>query len=169
MNMKPYKPKKRTLNSAAEFGDIPSIMFHLLNGADINGRIGNGFFPLGGAVHYGHGQATLYLIEHGADINTPTTLNWSPLYIAAWMRHLEVAKILLQAGADTKLSTIYRQYTPSREGYTALHAAAFNGDAKMVRLLLKYGASKRARASKLTPEDVARRSGFSSVARLLKP
>jgi ankyrin repeat protein len=167
--MKPYKPKKRTLNSAAEDGDIPSIMYHLLNGADINGRIGSGFFPLGGAVHYGHSQATLYLIEHGAEVNMLTSLNWSPLYIAAWRRHHEVAKILLEAGANTKLPTSYHPFAQSWDGFTALHAAAFNGDVKMIRLLLKYGASKRARAEKLTPEDVARQFGYTTVAKILIP
>ncbi len=167
--MKPYKPTNRTLHSAAEAGDIPSIMFHLLDGANINRRDSSGYFPLSASVHYGHAQATLYLIEHGANINMRTKLNWSPLYIATWRGHLDVAKILLEAGANTKLRTISNEYAKSLEGFTAMHAAAFNGDSKMVRLLLKYGASPRARARKLTPEDVARLNGFESVARLLKP
>lgn len=165
--VKPFRPKRRTINAAAENGDIESIMFHLLEGVDINSRNANGFFPLGGAVHFGHQQAVGYLIDHGADINMLTVLNWSPLYIAAWRRHLDVAKILLKAGANTKGRTLHCDYGPSQAGFTALHAAALNGDSKMARLLLKYGADPRKRAAGRLPEDVARNEGHIAVARIL--
>ena len=47
--MKPYRPPNRTLNSAANSGDIESIMFHLLEGANVNARNAIGHFPLAGA------------------------------------------------------------------------------------------------------------------------
>lgn len=165
--MKPYRPPNRTLNSAAESGDIESIMFHLLEGADVNGRKANGYFPLGGAAHYGHPQAVKYLVEHGAKINMLTTYHWSPLFIAAWRQHHDVAKILLAAGASTKPRTIYGEYSPCPGGFTALHAAAFNGDIKMVRLLVAHGADISAKARDRLPEDVARDEGHKSITRLL--
>ena len=166
--MKPYQPPKRTLHSAAESGDIESIMFHLLEGADVNERKANGHFPLGGAAHCGHPQAVKYLVEHGAKINMLTTFHWSPLFIAAWQDHLDVAKVLLAAGASTKPRTISGEYSPCPDGYTALHAAATTGNMKMVRLLLAHGADTSAKAWGELPEDVARDEGHISIARLLR-
>ena len=166
--MKLYRPPKGTLHSAAESGDIESIMFHLLEGADINGRKANGHFPLAGAAHYRHVKAVNYLIEHGAKINMLTTLHWTPLYIAAWRQHLDVAKVLLSAGASTAPRTLHSEYGPSADGFTALHAAAFNGDRKMVRLLLKYRADPRKKAGGRLPEDVASDAGHKAVAILLR-
>lgn len=166
--MKPYRPPKRTLNSAAESGDIESIMFHLLEGVDVNETKANGHFPLAGATHYGHTQAVKFLIEHGAKINMLTALHWSPLYIAAWRQHLDIAKVLLAGGASTTPRTLYSEYGPSVAGFTALHAAAFNGDRNMVRLLLKHGADARKKAGDRLPEDVASDAGHSAIARLLR-
>ena len=166
--MKQYRPAKRTLNAAAESGDIESIMYHLLEGADINGRNGSGHFPLGGAVHYGHTQAVMYLIKRGAKINMLTSLHWTPLYIAASRQHLEIAKVLLSAGASTKPKTLHGDYGSSYRGFTALHISACNGDMKMVRLLLKHGADPRTKADSRLPEDIATDRGHKEVARLLR-
>ena len=166
--MKPYRPPKGTLNSAAESGDIESIMFYLLEGADVNGKKANGHFPLAGAAHYGHAQTVKDLIEHGAKVNMFTAIHWSPLYIAAWRQHFDVAKVLLSAGASTTSRTLYSEYGPSGAGFTALHAAASNGDGKMVRLLLKYGANPHKKAGDRLPEDVANDAGHKAIARLLR-
>lgn len=167
ITLKSYRPPKRTLNAASESGDIESIMFHIIEGADLNGRNASGHFPLAGAAHYGHAQAVRYLVEHGAKIDMLTTLNWSPLYIAAWRQHLDVAKVLLSAGASTKPRTYSGEYSPCPGEFTALHAAAFNGNTQMVRLLLKYGADARKKAGGRLPEDVARDQGHNAIERLL--
>lgn len=166
--MKPYRPPNRTLNSAANSGDIESIMFHLLEGANVNARNAIGHFPLAGAAHFGHAQAVKYLLEHGAKIDMLTALNWSPLYIAAWRQHLDVAKVLLSAGASTRSRTLHSNYGPSEAGFTALHAAARTGNSKMVRLLLKHGADIAKKAGGRLPEDVASGAGHKAVARLLR-
>lgn len=166
--MKPYRPPSKTLNSAAENGDIESIMFHLLDGADINGCLASGHFALSGAVHYGHAQAVMYLLEQGANKNMRTALGWSPLFIAAWRKHLECAKVLLLAGASVKHRTYSDEYSPCPGEFTALHAAAYNGDRKMIRLLLKHGADPRTRAGGKLPEDVASDQRHKAVARVLR-
>jgi ankyrin repeat protein len=143
-------------------------MFHLLEGADVNGKKATGHFPLAGAAYYGHAQAVKYLLEHGAKIDLLTALNWSPLYIAVWRQHLDVAEVLLSAGASTKSHTLYSEYGPSLEGFTALHAAAHTGNSKMVRLLLKHGADVGKKAGGRLPEDVASDEGHKAVARLLR-
>ena len=165
--VKAYRPARRTLHAAAENGDIPSIMFHLMERADINGTKSKGYFPLAGAANNGHAQAVQYLLDHGAHINMASELNWTSLYTAATRQHLDVAEVLLRAGANTGVSTHYSEYGPSREGFTALHAAALNGNLKMIMLLLDYLADPRDRAGRDLPEDVARLAGHAAVARVL--
>ena len=48
-----------------------------------------------------------------------------------------------------------------------MHAAAFIGDIKMVRLLVAHGADIGAKVRDRLPEDVARDKGHKSIARLL--
>ena len=110
--MKPYRPKRRTLNAAAENGDIESIMYHLLLGADIDQKLANGHCALGGAVFNGHAQAVQFLIERGAKIDQTSQCNWSPLYIAVWKNDLKIAELLLCAGADTEVATVSDGYCP---------------------------------------------------------
>ncbi len=166
--VKAYRPPRRTLHSAAENGDIESIMFHLLKGADINARKSRGYFPLGAAAHFGHATAVQFLIDHGADIEMLTECRWSPLYIAAWQEHLNVAKVLLAAGASTKPRSGYNQYSPSPSEFTALHAAAHLGNTKMVRLLLRYGANPGEKAHDKLPEEIAANNGHKQIARILR-
>jgi len=166
--LKAYHPPHRTLHSAAEHGDIESIMFHLLEGADINARKSRGYFPLGAATHFGHATAVQFLIDHGADIEMLTEYRWSPLYIAAWQQHLDVAKVLLTAGASTKPRSGYGEYSPSPSDFTALHAAAHLGNTKMVRLLLKYGASPSEKTHGELPEEIAANNGHKQIARILR-
>ncbi len=143
-------------------------MFHLLAGADVNGRTANGHFPLAGAAFKGHAQAAQYLIEHGAKVNMLTAFHWSPLYIAVVSRHLDVARVLLSAGASTKPQTIPNEYGTSPRGFAALHAAASTGEGKMVRLLLRHGADPCRKAEGRLPEDVASDAGHQAIAKLLR-
>lgn len=162
--MKPYKPQRKTLNAAASNGNIESIMYHLLMGADIDQKLANGHCALGGAVFNGHAQAVQFLIERGVNINQTSQCNWSPLYIAAWKNNLEIAKLLLEAGADTEIATVSDGYGNSPSGYTALHWAAEQGWLSMTRLLLKYGANpKRKNGCGNKPAKLAREVDFTKV------
>jgi ankyrin repeat protein len=166
-NVKAYRPARRTLCAAAENGDIPSIGFHLLEGADINGTKSKGFLTLGGAALHGHAQAVQYLLDHGANIDMASELNWTTLYIAASRKYLDVAEVLLRAGADTSNPTHHSEYGLSRDGFTALHAAALAGDLNMVRRLLAYSADPCTTARRDLPQDVARLERHAVIARVL--
>jgi len=167
--MKPYKPKRKTLNAAATNGDIESIMYHLLMGADIDQKLANGHCALGGAVFNGHAQAVQFLIERGAKIDQTSACNWSPLYIAAWRNDLVIAKLLLDAGADIEVATALDGYGNSPFRYTALHWAAERGWFRMTKLLLKYGANPKVENGHgVRPETLAREAGFLKVARMLR-
>ncbi len=74
---------RKTLLASCNNGDVPSALYHLAKGADINITNSKGWFPLGGAVYGGFKDLTELLIELGADINQKSVCNWTPLYIAA--------------------------------------------------------------------------------------
>jgi ankyrin repeat protein len=55
-----------------------------------------------------------------------------PLGTAAFVQSVPLARLLLDHGADPN--------RPGERGFTALHAAAQNGDDELARLLLERGA-----------------------------
>lgn len=102
----------------------------------------DGFTALHLAIFGGEPDAARVLIEAGADVNRVSTSSFAqvpPLGTAAFVRSLPLARLLLDAGADVNAQ--------GGSGFTALHAAAHNGDLELARELLARGADPGIRTS----------------------
>lgn len=111
----------------------------------------DGFSALHLAIFGDQREAARVLIEHDADVNqlsTSTIAQVSPLGTAAFVRSLPLARLLLDAGADVD--------GHEQSGFTALHAAAENGDSDLARELLARGADRQIRTTEgKTAADLA--------------
>ena len=111
----------------------------------------DGFTALHLAVFAEQDDAARLLLERGADVNVRSTgavVRVPPLGTAAFVRSTRLAGVLLDAGADVNAQ--------GEGGFTALHAAAQNGDEALVRLLLERGADPAlANDRGETPRDLA--------------
>ena len=90
-------------------------------------------------------------LDAGADLEEADPHGRTPLLVAIISRHadgLELVEMLLDAGADI--------HATHSSGNTALHFAAFVGNAEIVRLLMERGADPAVRNSEnRTPADLA--------------
>jgi len=94
-----------------------------------------GWTPLHLAAFGGQPRVVTILLDHGAEIDARAENRFdnTPLQVALLTSQLEVARVLVRRGAGIDLI--------QAEGFTALHEAAFAGDAAIVELLLDAGAS----------------------------
>lgn len=95
----------------------------------------DGFTALHLAVFGRQEGAARVLLDAGADPNVLATSSFArvrPLGTAAFVGSVPLARLLLDRGAEPNL--------PGEGGFTALHAAAQNGDEELARLLLERGA-----------------------------
>ena len=149
---------------AAAFGRVERLRA-LLDGdpGRANAVSADGFTPLHLACFGGSGDAVRLLVERGADPETVSDnaqVRVRPLGTAAFAHAHGCARVLLQAGCDPN--------GVAAGGFTALHTAAQNGDAELVRLLLEHGGDPaRATADGRTPASIARDAGHEDVGQLL--
>jgi ankyrin repeat protein len=102
--------------------------------ANPNTPIATGETPLMTCAATGNAEAVRLLISHGADVNaTEPTQHQDALMWAAAERHADVVRALVEAGADPRAHT--------RQGFTALHFAAREGDLESTRAVLAAGVS----------------------------
>jgi uncharacterized protein len=123
----------------------------------------DGWTPLHLAAFFGQKETALALIEQGAIVDSRSTnsMKNTPLHAAAAGRQGELVDLLLNKGADVGAM--------QTGGWTALHAAAQNGDLAMVQSLIAHGAHILARAeNQQTPHDLAMLKGHGEVAELLE-
>jgi ankyrin repeat protein len=95
----------------------------------------DGFTALHLAVFAEQEDAARLLLECGADVNALSAgeiARVPPLGTAAFVRSAKLARVLLDAGANVN--------GQGEGGFTALHAAAQNGDEELVQLLLERDA-----------------------------
>jgi uncharacterized protein len=120
------------LSQACTNGNDAFVRLLLKSGAKPNTPIATGVTPLMSCAKSGNVDAVKRLLEYGAAIEAKepaqgqTALMW-----AAAEHHIDVAKALIEAHADLKAH--------SKQGFTAMHFAARQGDQEMVELLLAAG------------------------------
>lgn len=105
------------------------------NGADIEAKTRLLQTPLHRACREGHSEILELLLERGANVNALDDEEYTPLYFAAdWGRRRAVELLLRKdkSNIDHALQ--------DEDGWTALHAAAFNGHEEIVTILRREGA-----------------------------
>lgn len=124
---------------AAKRGDLETVQFLVENGASINARSNSkiGSSVLSFSMGTDSPEVARYLIGKGVDLDTHSRAGDSPLIFAILNQNYEFAELFLASGAD-----------PDRIGRDAeqnllppLMAAVARDDIRMIKLLLKHGAS----------------------------
>jgi ankyrin repeat protein len=157
--------------SAATFGAADRLTALLKEKADrVKLRNEDGFTPLHIAVREGHEEAVRRLIAAGADVKADddprgeyaSSNGWTPLHLAVLSGKTAIARILLDHGADVDA-------VDKRGKHTALHFAAWKGDAALVTLLLERKANRAVKdEEERTPLALAKEKGHTEVIKLLE-
>lgn len=149
---------------AAAVGNVP-VVRHLLatDTASVDDRGPDGCTALHLAARFGQMEVARLLLGRGADPNA-ITLNderGTPLYTSIVSKHRDMASLLLALGASPN--------SVQRGGWTALHAAARNGDQTIVNMLQLRGADPtRASDDGHTAIDLAEENGHGALAKVLR-
>ena len=136
-----------------------------------NAKDDDGDLPIHKASMYGNPTCLQWVIDKWAETGQPSVINaldhngYTPLYLVCYkgflgsegvagnspeikQKRIECVNILLKVGADINY------HTPKLR-MTALHWAAYQGDADMVQLLLQHNAMQDMTAQGNTPVDIA--------------
>jgi ankyrin repeat protein len=149
--------RERWFQAAGDFGApvdvrrMEQLLLFLYSGLlDVNaGASSDGTTALGLACVYGHTEAAVWLLAQGAELNrfSGRDARQRPLWHAALNGHLDIVLALIANGArvNERLSAGPGEGEGKGEGkgarlITALHAAADQGHAAVVRALLEAGA-----------------------------
>ena len=90
--------------------------------------------PLHFASYFGYTNFIRLLLEHGADPNVKDIEDCTPLIYATEKGHYEAVRLLVECGANIN---DYENLT----GYIPIHFAVFSGHKRILKLLIKNGAS----------------------------
>jgi ankyrin repeat protein len=149
---------------AVAIGNVPAVR-NLLSAdlAAVDDRGPDGCTALHLAARFGQMEVARLLLGRGADPNA-ISLNderVTPLYSAVLAKHRDTATLLLALGASPNSVQL--------GGWTALHAAARNGDEAIVALLQLRGADPtRASDDGRTAIDLAEANGHAALAKVLR-
>ena len=118
--------------------------------------------PLLHAAAFGDTARLRDLLQKGHHANEAFPIvGTRPLIVASGSGHVQTVAALLDAGADIDAQDL--------TGWTALHAAAFNGDYATVSLLLQRGAlAGETRWYRKSPADIARMLGHEKIVDMLQ-
>ena len=117
-----------SLENAASTGRIELIKLLLIEGADVNQRLGSrNPSALHEAVRGNYLNVAEFLISVGANVNALGGGENTPLHHAVELNHLEMTKLLIKHGANLEM-------TNSR-GNTALDIAIENNNLEMIDIL----------------------------------
>jgi uncharacterized protein len=127
------------LSQACTNGSAAFVGLLLKAGANPNTPVATGVPTIMTCARSGNVEAVGKLIAGGADVNAKEpSQNQTALMWAAAEHHPDIVGALIQAKADTR--------THTRNGFTALHFAAREGDIESARVLLSAGVSVDARS-----------------------
>ena len=127
---------------ACQIGDVAIVSMLLDAGALIDDDASDWALPLHQAVEHKRTDVVRLLLQRGANVNRRDSSRLTPLFYAC---DAETIAALVSAGADL--------LARDDSGYraTALHFAAYNGDVKIVELLMSAGCDVSALTSKGEP------------------
>ena len=100
---------------AALGGRMNTVQYFLRNGANLDGKEGEGCIALHGCAAGGHTEVARYLLEKGASANTLAKEDFLPIYDSVEAGHIAVTELFLNKGADINLR--------DEKGETLLHEA----------------------------------------------
>lgn len=148
------------LHAAAQKGRLSIVKLLLDYGAEINPKPEEEFFssPLLTASRGGHEFMVKFLLDHGANIEAKL----NPLCV-------KVSSVIERLFAYGDYSESEIDLKSAKIGYTSLHLSADNGERRVVRTLIKYGANVNSKAkSNVSPLFVAILKDLESIIQLLK-
>ena len=149
------------LQLAARTGDLRVVKLLIAHDAELNVRSRQNPTPLCQAIAHGYGQVAACLLAAGAE---PDIANEGARMLQQAAAHglVGLVKLLIKHQVAVNVRN------PGKPGGTALHAAAKNGHAEVVKLLLARGAAPGAqRDDKLAPLHLAAMKGRREVVELL--
>ena len=156
-SVQPFLDSDQLLQQAARYADDSNIVTFLIrSGFDPNKAYGPGIQqdhrpklrtgPLHHAAQYNPNPDVIdALVRGGADVYADGGGQlYTPLHYAAHYNNGAVVSALIQNGArpddiNGQISTTFRR-SPNNNGNTALHAAVFNSDARVIDVLVEAGA-----------------------------
>ncbi len=185
--------RRRPLHLAVVRKRPASLATLLELGADTDATDAAGLTPLDQAALSGEREMAQRLLDHGARIGLPAAValgmsdeierllrddphwlrpggRWDKLIIRASARAPgHVIEALIHGGASVHVRDDHRTSVDGTHGYTALHAAAFHGNADAGRVLLRHGANPADREDKYwgTPAGWAAYAGHTEVRDLI--
>lgn len=135
------------LSEACTNGNVALVDLLLKAGANPNTPIGTGVPPIMTCARSGSVDAVKRLIAGDAEVNAKEPAqNQTALMWAASQRHPSVVRTLIEAKASLQAHT--------KNGFTALHFAAREGDVESARLLLAAGVNINIRSQPDLPQTV---------------
>jgi ankyrin repeat protein len=180
------RPPDSQIISAVKLGDFDLVQRHLEKEPDALNQTDAeyGGTPLHWAAFKGHDAIAALLISMGANVGALNSGGRTPLAIALATGHAGVARLLnasepliIRAVRSGDIAAVEELLTvrpravrdaDAKSAATALHWAAFRGQARIARYLLTKGADPQARnAASETPLDVARRAGWPELVVIL--
>ncbi|KPM40844.1 hypothetical protein AK830_g5735 [Neonectria ditissima] len=118
---------------AALRGDVQQMSGFVAQGANINGRNGEGNTPLSCAILANKEDGVRFLLGAGADITSQTGSKLPPLFLAASVGSIGVAKLLIGKGAE-----VTQRNTSGQSFFTDVVASE---NIQGIQLLLEHGAN----------------------------
>lgn len=161
------RSKLGPLHRAASDGDVAECERLVKSGIPVDTPDGQGDTALDWAIYRRKLDVVRKLIELGADVNhadqrgglTPLMYTATPFrgknVSGTPQERNEIAGVLIQHGAD--VNRVYGDPHLIGSGQTALHFAAADRNAELVRMLLEAGANKNVKSNQgYTPLDIAK-------------
>ncbi|RWS21387.1 E3 ubiquitin-protein ligase MIB2-like isoform X1 [Leptotrombidium deliense] len=124
---------------ASKSNNVNVLQLLIVNGADLNGKNDAGLSPLHQAVTSGAESCVSLLLKKGVRVNQFTNKGVTELMIAVQMKGLCEFSIIKQLVNHEEINL--RAISSDRQRQTALHYAAFSGNAFAVKIILEKDAS----------------------------